>query len=101
MLALSDTAIAGIFVLAGVLVTAVSAVAVALIGRESKRVSDKTTSTVSEFEAAWAAMQEERQADRKRIAVLEEREDNCLEALALSQARIAVLEERLGVTSGE
>jgi hypothetical protein len=91
----------GLFGLATALIAAASAVAVAIISRDTKSQSRRVNSTVSEFERAWKAMQTERAADRERITVLERREDDCLEALASAHGRIAVLEERLGVTPGE
>lgn len=115
LLALSDQAVVGLIGLGGVIVTVTGGIVVALIGRENKRQTEATAKTVSEFEQAWKARGEildgtrddlakETNAREKlegRLGLVEQREHNCLEALEHAHNRLAVLEERLGVTPDE
>lgn len=106
--ALSDQVTVAIIGAIGLCVTTLGAVWVARIGTDTKRQNRRVDKAVTDFEIEWEArgriiegQARDIEALEGRIVTLERREHDCLEALQEAHHRIAVLEERLGVTPGD
>lgn len=90
MLALSDATIGGLFGLVGVIVTTVGVIAVALLTRSTKKEAKGASDGVVEVAHLLADA-------LARVAELEEREQDCLDALEWAHNRIAALEAHAGM----
>lgn len=108
VLALSDAVAVGLLSLAGTVIVTLGGVIVAMVTKESRRQNRQTEESVTDFEIAWRergdlieGYRKDHRALTARIAVVEVREQNCLDALELQTNRIAVLEARLGITPHE
>lgn len=92
MFALSDATIAGVFAVLVAFVSAVGVVSAALLTRSTRIAATDAKDGVDvlarELEKAF-----------KRVADIEAREEDCLDALEWSYARIGALEDAAGITS--
>jgi hypothetical protein len=94
----------GLLTFAGVLVTTAGGVITAILTKESRSQNKKAKEVVNDFETAWESrgkvidgQQEDIEALNKRLVRVEEREQNCLEALEFTHHRISVLEAKAGI----
>lgn len=92
--ALSDAATTGLFALGVAIVGAIVSLVGILVTHDTRRQNRQTSGSVSVLEAAVARQLD---AQSERINSLEEREQDCLDAVQAGLQRIAVLEERLGM----
>lgn len=109
---LSDNVAVAIIGLIGLIaataLTTLGTVWIARIGKDTKTQNSRVDKAVADFEVDWGArgriiegQARDMEALEGRIVTLERREHDCLEALQEAHHRIAVLEERLGVTPGD
>lgn len=98
----------GFLTFAGVFVTTAGGVITAILTKESRAQNKKATSVVTDFEAAWEdrgrlidGYESDLEAMSNRLSRVEEREQNCLEALEFTHQRIAVLEAKVGIIPSE
>lgn len=110
--ALSDNVAVAIIGLIGLIaataLTTLGTVWIARIGKDTRSQNRRVDKAVADFEIEWEArgriidgQAHDIEVLEGRIVTLERREHDCLEALQEAHHRIAVLEERLGVTPGD